>query len=149
MKPSHPHPAGHVLVPAAAIGSLSIVLVTGLSLLGILGRVNLAIASSVSQGKAGAFPKSLPAWSPWFVAVLLAFALAFAILSVPGTWRRLVLWITTVVLVAGWAPVLGLAAHFPAVGAPLVAVLWSGVCAVVYAGKHRMPVDENSPAPQP
>ncbi|RYD23478.1 MAG: hypothetical protein EOP88_04005 [Verrucomicrobiaceae bacterium] len=148
MKPSHPHPAGHVLVPAAAIGSLSIVLVTGLSLLGILGRVNLLIANSVSQGKPAAFPKLLPAWLPWLAAVLLAFALAFAILSVPGTWRRLVLWITTVVLIAGWAPVLGLAAHFPAIGAPLVAVLWSGVCAVVYAGNHRMPVDGNPSAPK-
>lgn len=142
MKPSHSHPVGHVLVPAAAIGSLSIVLVVGLSLLGILGRVNLVIANSVSQGRSDAFPKSLPAWSPWFVAVLLAFALAFAILSVPGTWRRFVLWITSVVLIGGWAPVLALAAHFPAIGAPLVAVLWAGVCAMVYAGKHRMPVDE-------
>lgn len=144
MKSAHPPSAGHVLVPAAAIGSLSIVLVVGLSLLGILGRVNLLIANSISQGKAAAFPKSLPEWSPWLAAVLLAFALAFAILSVPGTWRRFVLWITTMVLIAGWAPVLGLAAHYPAIGAPLVAVLWSGVCAVVYAGNHRMPADENS-----
>lgn len=149
MKSSHPQPAGHVLVPAAAIGSLSIVLVTGLSMLGILGRVNLLIANSVSHGTAVVFPKALPAWVPWLVSVVLAFALAFAILSVPGTWRRFGLWITTVVLIAGWAPVLGLAAHFPAIGGPLVAVLWAGVCAMVYAGNHRMPVDETPADPKP
>lgn len=141
MKTSHPHPVGHVLVPAAAIGLLSIVLVAGLSLLGILGRVNLVIAKMVSQGKLDDFPRSLPEWSVWLAAVVMALALAFAILSVPGTWRRLVLWITAVVLVAGWAPVLSLAAHAPNVGGPFIAVLWAGVCAVVYAGNHRMPVD--------
>lgn len=149
MKSPHPHPVGHVLVPAAAIGSLSIVLVVGLALLKILSRVNLLISGLVSQGEAGSFPKSLPGWSVWSAAVVLAFALAFAILSVPGTWRRVVLWVTAVVLVAGWAPVLGLAAHAPAIGAPFIAVLWSGVCALVYAGNHRMPVDGNPADPKP
>jgi hypothetical protein len=52
------------------------------------------------------------------------------------------LWLTAVVVVAGWAPVLVLAARAPDIGAPLIAVLWSGICAVVYAGNHRMAVDE-------
>lgn len=148
MKSSHPHPVGQVLVPAVSISSLSIVLVAGLGLLGILSRVNLAIAKLVSQGKSVVFPKSLPEWSVWLAAVVLSFALSFAILSVPGTWRRVVLWITAVVLVGGWAPVLGLAAHTPGIGAPFVAVLWSGVCALVYAGSHRMPADGISPDPK-
>jgi len=63
---------------------------------------------------------------------------------VAGTWRRLVLWITALVLVAAWAPVLSLAARAPDIGAPFTAVLWSGVCALVYAGNHRMACDEAS-----
>ena len=145
MKAPQPHPAGHVLVPASAIGSLSTLLVVGLSLLGILGRLNFAVAQIVAQEKFPSFPRVLPEWSVWLVTVLLAFALSFAILSVPATWRRLVIWISALVLVAGWAPALVLAAHAPAVAAPFIAVLWSGVCAVVYAGKHRMPVDEILP----
>ena len=47
-------PAGHVLVPAAAIGSLSVLLASGLGALGILSRVNLAISKLVSQGKPAA-----------------------------------------------------------------------------------------------
>jgi multisubunit Na+/H+ antiporter MnhG subunit len=138
-------PTGHVLVPAAAIGSLSILLGAGLALFGALGRFNLTVARMVTQGKTVVFPKVLPTAAVWLVAVVLAFALSFAILSVPGTWRRVVLWITALVLVAGWAPVLVLAARAPDIGAPFIAVLWSGVCALVYAQGHRMQADGISP----
>jgi hypothetical protein len=141
-KPSHPRPDGHVLVPAAVIGSLSILLAVGLSALRILDRADLAIGSLMSQGKPARFPKALPEWAVWLAVVLLAFGLTFAILNVAGTWRRVVLWITTMALVAAWAPVLSLAARAPDVAAPLIAVIWSGVCALVYAGNHRMPCDE-------
>lgn len=138
----HPHAEGHVLVPAAAIGALSILLAAGLDLLHVLEPVDRMIAKLVSQGAIHDFPKALPAWSVWLVTVALAFGLPFAVLSVAGTWRRLILWITAMVLVAGWAPVLALAAHFPDIGAPFIATLWSGICALVYAGNHRMACDE-------
>ena len=141
-KNSHPRPVGHVRVPAAAIGSLSILLAAGLSVLGILDRVNGMIAKGLLAGKAAAFPKALPEWSVWLAAGLFAFGLSFAILSVPGTWRRCMLWITAVVLVAGWAPVLSLAARAPDIAAPFIATVWSGVCALVYAGNHRMACDK-------
>lgn len=139
---SHPLPVGHVLVPAAAIGSLSILLAVGLSVLGILDRVNLVISHLVSRGKVEGFPKSLPEWLHWLATVIFAFGLSFAILSIAGTWRRVVLWITAVVLVAAWAPVLSLAAHAPDIGAPFIATLWSGICALVYSNNHRMPCDD-------
>lgn len=139
---SHPRPEGHVLVPAAVIGSLSILLAVGLSVLRILDRVDLAIGKWMSQGKPASFPKALPEWAVWLAVVLFAFGLAFAILSVAGTWRRVVLWITTAVLVAAWAPVLALAARAPDIAAPFIAVIWSGVCALVYAGNHQMACDE-------
>lgn len=146
-KAPHPPPEGHVLVPAAAIGALSILLAVGLDVLRILEPMDRMISKLVSQGAVQSFPKSLPVWSVWLVTVVLAFGLSFAILSVGGTWRRLVLWLTALVLVAGWAPVLALAAHFPDIGAPFVVTLWSGVCAVVYAGSHRMPSDETPEKP--
>ncbi len=131
-----------MLVPAAAIGALSILLAVGLDVLRILEPVDRMISKLVSQGTIQNFPKALPVWSVWLATVVLAFGLSFAILSVAGTWRRLVLWITSMVLVAGWAPVLALAAHFPDIGAPFIATLWSGVCALVYASSHRMACDE-------
>lgn len=151
----HVRPEGHVPGPVAAIGSLSILLVAGLSGLGLLDPVDQMISWWVGQWGKMAFPKSLPDGLLWLAAAFFAFGLAFVILSTPGTWRRVVLWLTTLVLVAGWAPVLGLAAHAPQIGGTFIAALWSGVCALVYAGNHRMPCDEapesevKKPPPKP
>lgn len=139
---SNSRPAGHVLAPAAAIGGLSTLLGAGLSLLGALDRLNFAIARIVSLDQTVTYPKALPLWSQWLAAVLIAFAVSFSILSVAGAWRRWLLWVSTIVLTAAWAPVLSLAAHAPEIAAPLVTALWSGACAIVYAGKHLMPCDE-------
>lgn len=128
-------------MPATAIGFLSTLLVAGLGVLGILDQANLMISNIVSQGKWMDFPKAVPQWAQWLVTVLFAFGLSFAILNIPGTWRRVMVWLTALLVVAGWAPVLGLAAHAPEIAAPLIATLWSGVCALVYAGNHQMPCD--------
>lgn len=142
-KTPHPHPAGHVLVPAAAIGGLSLVLAAGLAALGVLDRANAGITRLVSRGGAETFPKHLPEWGIWLATASFAFGLAFAILGTPCQWRRAVLWITAIVLVAGWAPVLSLASHSPDITAPWIATIWSGVCALVYAANHRMACDDN------
>jgi hypothetical protein len=55
----------------------------------------------------------------------------------------MLLWLSAVILVAAWAPVLSLAARAPDIAAPLVATIWSGICALVYVSRHRMPVDQN------
>ena len=145
-KKSHkPRPPGHVLVPAAAIGGLSLVLATGLEALGFLKRLNAEIAAQFSRNGLEKFPKHLPDWSFWLAAVGFSFALAAAILGTPGHARRAVLWITAVVLTGAWAPVLSLASHSPDIAAPWIATLWSGVCAMVYAANHRMTADEKTP----
>jgi hypothetical protein len=141
---SQPLPVGHVLVPATAIGALSILLVVGLSVLHLMDRVDMTISQLVTQGEAAPFPKALPEWAVWLAAVVFAFGLSFAVLHVPGTWRRLILWISTLFIIGGWAPVLSLAAHAPDIGAPFIAALWSGICALVYANNHQMPCDEMS-----
>jgi hypothetical protein len=143
-KQPHPRPIGHVVVPAAAIGGLSVILVVGLQILRVIDRLNSAIARLVSPSH-GSFPKHLPDWCVWLATAVFALALANAILSTPGPWKRLILWVSATVIVAAWAPVLSLAAHAPEIGAPWIATLWSGVCAIVYSANHRMPCDETPP----
>ncbi len=145
-KTTHPRPSGHVLVPSAAIGGLAVILVAGLDALGFLDRTNERIAQWVSRNGAETFPKQLPEWALWLGTVLFAFGLAIAILSTPGLWRRGILWITSMALVAAWAPVLGIAAHAPEISGTWIAAFWSGFCAMVYTANHRMACDE-SPAP--
>jgi hypothetical protein len=137
---------GHVLGTAAFIGSLALLLAAGLKALGLTDKANAAITGLLCQilqhdGPAE-FPKFLPQWVLWLGTALIAYGLALVLLSVSGAVRRTVLWLTTLLLVAAWAPVLGLAAHAPEVAAPLVAALWSGACALVYVRSHRMPCDE-------
>lgn len=139
----NPQSAGHVVLPAAAIGGLSIVLAAGLELLGMLPRMNFVLARLVSRDGAGTFSKQLPEWGVWLAVAALAFGTATAILGTPGPLRRGLLWLSAVILVAAWAPVLSLAARSPDIAAPLVAAIWSGICALVYASRHRMPVDQN------
>jgi hypothetical protein len=140
------HAQGQVLVTAAFIGSLAMALAAGLKTLGLTDQANAAITGLMCQalqpGAPPAFAKALPPWQVWLGTALAAYGLALAMLGVPGTWRRLVLWTTTLLLVAAWAPVLALAAHAPEVAAPFTAALWAGVCTLVYTHSHRMPCDQ-------
>lgn len=131
----------HGSLPALAIGGMSVVLVAGLEAFGFLTRLNLLLAKCLSRDGLGHLPKALPPWTLWLAAAAFAFGVAFAILHVPGTWRRVMLWISTVVIIGAWGPVLVLAAHAPDIAGPWIAAVWSGVCALVYAGNHRMACD--------
>jgi hypothetical protein len=147
-KPPHPHPPGHVLAAGAAIGAMSLVLAVGLELLGMLARLNDGVAALVSRGGAETFPRSLPAWSIWLATAIFAIGIAGSLFATPGPGRRLLLWLSALVVVAAWAPVLSLAAHAPEIAAPWIATLWSGFCAIFYAARHRMPCDAaNDPMP--
>ena len=128
---------------------MSLVLAAGLDLLGVLTQVNAGIARIVSRGGAEMFPKQVPAWCLWLAAALFSFALAAAILGTPGPIRRVILWLSAVILMAAWAPVLSLAAHVPEIAGPWIATVWSGVCALVYSSLHRMSADDVSPSSLP
>lgn len=138
-------PPGHVLLPGLAIGSLAIVLAAGLGALGLLDRADAWISSAMPALKSAGV-KSLPLWAPWAATAVLSLGLSLAMLAVPCMWRRFMLWLAAIIVTAGWIPVLLLASHKPVVAAPLVAVFWSGVCALIYARNHRMPVDAANPA---
>lgn len=146
MKPvSKAQPAGHVAVPAATISALSMLLVVGLHGLGLLARINEGVVRLMEQSIRGGFPHVLPLWAVWTGTAILALGLSFAILTVPATWRRLVLWISTLVILGAWGPVLAVAAHAPEIAAPWIACFWSGFCAIIYASNHGMACDLPSP----
>jgi hypothetical protein len=134
-------PAGHVRVPAVAIGALSVALVSGLHGLGLLAQFDSWVAGWLMLPGAGGFSKSLPAVVVWAATVFMALGLSFALLSVAGFWRRIILWVSSLAIIAGWGPVLSLAAHAPEIGAPFIAALWSGICALVYSSRHLMAAD--------
>ncbi|MDH4444476.1 MAG: hypothetical protein QE267_05035 [Akkermansiaceae bacterium] len=141
--PTRIMPSGHVIAPAITISALSILLAAGLQFLGLLEKVNTELADALSRRLHAGFPQTLPPLGIWLTTLALVFGLTFTLLNVPRAWQRTILWITLLVIIAGWAPVLGLAAHQPEIAAPLIAVLWSGTCAMIYAGNHQMPCEDS------
>lgn len=134
-------PVGHVRLPAATLGTLSMLLVFGLHALGLLPRMNAWIATCVKVPGDASLAQALPPPLIWGAALAIAFGLSFSILSVAGMSRRILLVISSWVIIAGWAPVLSLAARAPEIGAPFIAALWAGICALVYASRHAMEAD--------
>jgi hypothetical protein len=133
-----PRPVGNVLLAGGTIGLLSLFLCVGLSLLGINTRMNTALKGLVADQGVG---HSLPSWTIWLGVMVFAFGIPWVLLNVPEAWRRLALWLTMVVVICGWGPVLGLAAYAPDLAAPIIAAVWSGICAMIYSANHRMPCD--------
>jgi len=141
--PSTPRPPGHVIIPVLATGSLGLIVAFGLDALRMLDRLDRQFDGWMRASGVDGLENRLPGWVIWSATAIIAYGLALVILEVPGLWRRMILWITTLLMVLAWAPVLALSAHEPSIAGPLIASIWSGVCALVYAQKHRMAVDQS------
>jgi hypothetical protein len=136
MKPPA-HPGAAIL----AIGGMSLVLAVVVQLMGLARRFDTVVTGWMEgiglEGKLRALPPLLP----WVWTVLIVFGLTAAILGSRRNWRRTVLWVSAIVLTLGWVPVLALAAYRPAVTMPLIALLWCGLWAMIYATRHQEPGD--------
>jgi hypothetical protein len=134
-------PRGTVALPALAIGGMSLALAAGFNALGLLGRIERSLIAIPGQQGLSGEPQILPAWIAWSVAAGLAFVLPWLLLQSPASWRRAVLWLTVLALVLCWIPVMGLAAKWCPLAPSLVTVGWSGLCALIYGARHRMPCE--------
>lgn len=139
-------PPGHVRMPVVLTGSMGLALAGGLDLLGMLEVFN--------QHLAGLFTDDAEPLTPvvstkvlWIATAIVAYGMALIVLEIPGNWRRLVIWISTMAVIVGWLPVAIIAnAHAP-VAAPLVAAAWAGLCTIIYAARHHMEADAPLTAP--
>jgi hypothetical protein len=137
------HP--HIGLAVLSVGVMALALAAGLSFLGLMGKMDGLLENVFSPKGMAAPAKSLGPIALWGGSALLAFILPAVILNVPGLWRRMVVWSLTFALTLAWGPVLLLAAHKPEIGVALVAVLWSGFCAMFYTSNHVLPVDKPQP----
>lgn len=132
-------PPAHPGAALLAIGGMSVLVAAGLEVLGFARRLDEGVAGWVAaSGLDGAF-RDLPAAWPWGWTVALVFGLAAGMLGSRRTWRRAVLWGSTLFLTAGWVPVLALAGYRAPVAMPLLALLWCGLWATIYAARHQEP----------
>lgn len=142
-KPTHTHPPlphGHVPLPTVVIGGMGLGLTAVLQLAGLLAALDRYLASLVA-----ADPRSLTAtlspFTLWAITACIAFGMVFVLLNIPGNWRRIVISMSTLAVIAGWLPVAAIAnAHAP-VAVPLVAAAWVSLCTIIYGAGHEMDAD--------
>jgi len=131
----------HVGLAVFATGVMALALAVGAKILKLIVGVDRFFENVFLPRSMVAATRSLDPASLWLATAFLAFALPAVMLNVPGTWRRLVVWCGTLLLTLSWGPVLLLASYRPEIGVAVVAVLWSGFCAMIYATSHVLPVD--------
>ncbi|MFD2256322.1 hypothetical protein ACFSSA_06525 [Luteolibacter algae] len=134
------HP--HLGLAIFATGVMSLALAAGLQYLGLVARLDRALASWFSPSSLGMMERGIHPLLLWCSTAFLAFGLAAVMLNIPGSWRRLLIWAMTVVLTFCWGPVLVLSAYKPEIGVAIIAIIWSGICSMVYAVNHILPVDK-------
>ncbi|MGJ8643090.1 MAG: hypothetical protein ACSHX9_06755 [Luteolibacter sp.] len=131
----------HIGLTIATVGVMALGLATGLKWLGLMSRIDGLLLTAFSPDAMKHPEMPLEPLFLWGATAFLAFALPAVLLNIPGQWRRLVVWGATIALTISWGPVLVLAARMPEIGVALVAVLWSGICAMFYTLNHVLPVD--------
>ena len=130
---------GTVGTTSLLIGSMSLGLAVGLGVLGFWDHANELLTSWISQ--LGNDARKVPTQFVLAIAAIMAYLLPFAMLLSPGLWRRIVLWISAMILSISWIPVLALACWQMPPCLPLVAGFWSGLCALIYASRHVLPCE--------
>lgn len=126
------------------IGTMALGLALGMGLLGFWDHLNEWSTSWSSR--LGDGMRDVHANAVLLIAMVMAYALPWLMLSTPGTWRRIILWVSLILLCLAWLPVLALAAwQFPPC-LPIAAGLWSGLCALIYGGRHQLPCDNKPQA---
>jgi hypothetical protein len=133
------HAHGSLSVTKILIGTMSLGLAVGMSLLGFLDAPNAMMTEWISL--LGGEAREIPASLMLLFAGFTAFFPVSVMLSCPGAWRRLIVWLSSLLLMLAWMPVLALAAwkFFPMI--PLIAGVWSGMCAMIFAHRHSLPCE--------
>lgn len=137
-----PNEQPHIGLAILATGIMALALAAGLDFLGIIRKMDAFLSHLLSPQSMPSPTISLNPSVLWGGSAILAFLLPAIILNIPSLWRRLLVWSLTFVLTLAWGPVLLLASHKPEITIALIAVLWSGFCAIFYSSNHALPVDQ-------
>ncbi|WP_411826967.1 hypothetical protein [Luteolibacter sp. AS25] len=140
-KPRKQLQPAHIELATTAIAAMALVLALGLQAIGLTARADQFISVFFLPKGMKEPALTLHPALPWVATAFLAIVLPSVILRVAESWRRYLIWALTTLLTVLWAPVLLLSSHEPQISIAIIAVFWSGFCAVFYAHNHSLPVD--------
>lgn len=133
---------GLVLWPSLLYGFLGVVLAFILQKLGLFESANKYVSQLIvtyfSEGEQMVFLSTLVSIA---IAVLCSVGVAWVVLDSRGAWRRMIVVVSSVVLVLALAPTLAVWNVYFSPFFVLVSVLWASLCSFLYTSYHRMPCD--------
>ncbi|MFC7337110.1 hypothetical protein ACFQY0_07970 [Haloferula chungangensis] len=134
-KKPEPHPGAAAL----AISFMALAVAGVLVMVGVAAKLDLMVVHvSRSFGLEGEL-RELGRPVVWVWTAFSTIGLCQAMLHAPGNWRRLVLFLSSLLLTLSWIPVLALASYAAPIAVPLAAILWGGFGSEIYAVRHREP----------
>ncbi|MFC5051874.1 hypothetical protein ACFPK9_14820 [Rubritalea spongiae] len=138
-----PKPNGTVVVPATLCALTGSVLAVGMELMGffrpietLLHKIWLGEPFLISE------PVVVMNYVNWGIAFVVSWLVALVVLDSANLWRRLLIGAISLVLLIGAVPCLVLWDVEWMAMVPLLALMWTWCCALVYASQHRMPCDK-------
>jgi FtsH-binding integral membrane protein len=140
MVASQKHPA-HAGFATIAISLMAIGLSAGLKFLGLIERLDEWIAELVIKPGLSAPVHSLDPYVLWISTAILTASLTAVMLNISASWRRILVWVLSLIITLFWVPVLLIASHKPDIAVALVGLLWAGCCALIYTMNHEIPAD--------
>ena len=130
---AEPHPGA----ASFAVATMAVAVAAALVHLGPLRQLDHSARLLVEGFGLEGEMRPLPPWVEWAWILPVTYGLCWAVLHVPGHWRRIVLSVGVVILTLAWVPVLALAGFAAPVGASMVALVWACVGSLIYAARHR------------
>jgi hypothetical protein len=135
-------PPAHPLAALLSIGGMSLVVAGTLHQLGITRGIDRSALEWMKSSQMGGDFRDLPAvWGWLWTALISSFGLAAGMLISRRHWRRVVIWVSVLLLTLCWVPVLGLSGWKVPLALPMVAAVWCGLWAMIYAARHQEPGD--------
>ena len=139
---SHSYPEGRVGVSGLLYGGMGLLVSTMMQLLGLFKRPDTRLMTWMSDSLfRGEVPALLVLSVQVLIAALFCFGLAYAVLDSVSTWRRVVLGVTSLVLVLAMVPTFAVWGIYYSPFLPAVGVLWTWFCTMMYVNHHQMPCE--------
>lgn len=145
------HHVSRVDAPCLLHGGIGLCLGVGMLMAGMFHSGDAQLMKVLLQPVFhGQEPRELPVMLQVLLSVICSFGLAFVVLDSAGTWRRIVLGVTAVVVILAMVPTLAVWNIYFSPFLPVVTVFWVWFFCMMYVRHHLMPceVGRHAAAPQ-
>ena len=137
--------------PCLLYGSVGVWLSVALQYVGLFKKGDDRLMGVLSQPVFhGQMPEILSLPLQIVMTSVFCYALAFVVLDTAGTWKRVALGITVLVLLLAMVPTLAVWNIYYSPFLPVIGVFWAWFCSMMYVSHHVMPCEVVvSPTPTP